>query len=332
MTEITPFSKVKIMKTIRSTLINSIAATFAALMLTACGGGSGDGGGGGGSTGTASLSLTDAPIDEAYDVSVYFDGVEFQPKDGDRVIFYLADDGFGECEVVESLDGTADPCKVNLLDYQGKNKVTLLDGITLPSGQYSWVRLILNKNPGYIVLTEVGDQYDLRVPGGAETGLKLHGGFIVAAGNHTDYTIDFDVRKSIHDPVGSSDYILRPTLRMVDNSEVGSLSGTIDHSVYVADSECTGAVYVFSDVVSPPDDLDGTDDPITTALISTDGAYAYTVGFLTAGEYLAAFTCDALADTTDVDDDSETVSFLSQAKVIITAGENTIQDFPPAAP
>lgn len=302
-----------------------------AVLLTACGSDSG-GGGGGGSTGTASLSLTDAPIDEAYDVSVYFDGVEFQPEDGDRVTFYLADDGLGSCEVVESLDETSIPCKVNLLDYQGENKVTLLDGVTLPSGQHSWVRLILNKDPGYIILTEGGSQLDLRVPSGAETGLKLHGGFIVAAGNHTNYTIDFDVRKSIHDPVGSSDYILRPTLRMVDNSEVGSLSGTIDPSVYVADSECTGAVYVFSDVVSPPDDLDGTDDPITTALISTDGAYEYTVGFLTEGEYLAAFTCDALADTTTADDGSETVSFLSQAVVTIIAGENTIQDFPTVAP
>ena len=316
-----------------SGFISCLAVAGMAVLLTACGSDSdGGGGGGGGSTGTASLSLTDAPIDDAYDVSVYFDGVEFQPKDGDRITFYLADDGSGSCGVVESIDETTFPCKVNLLDYQGENKVTLLDGVTLPSGQYSWVRLILNKYPGYIILSEGGSLFDLRVPGGAETGLKLHGGFIVAAGNHTDYTIDFDVRKSIHDPVGSSDYILRPTLRMVDNSEVGSLSGTIDSSVYVDNSECTGAVYVFSDVVSPPDDLDGTDDPITTALISTDGAYEYTVGFLTEGEYLAAFTCDALADTTTVDDDSETVSFLSEATVTITAGENTVQNFPPAAP
>ena len=62
------------MKTTRSTLIKSIAATFATLMLTACG--SDGGGGGGGSTGTSSISLTDAPIDEALDVTVRFDGVE----------------------------------------------------------------------------------------------------------------------------------------------------------------------------------------------------------------------------------------------------------------
>lgn len=312
-----------------SGFISCLAAAGMAVLLTACGSDSG-----GGSTGTASLSLTDAPIDKAYEVVVRFDGVEFQPADGDRVMFYVADDGLGSCEVVESLDETTIPCKVNLLDYQGiDEKVTLLDSVTLPSGQYSWVRLVLNEDPGHIYLIEGGSRYDLRVPSGAETGLKLHGGFIVAAGNHTNYTIDFDLRKSIHDPVGSGDYILRPTLRMVDNSEVGSLSGTIDSNIYVNDINCTGAVYVFSaGTPDAPDDIDGTEDPITTALISTDGAYEYTVGFLTAGEYLAAFTCDALADTTTVDDDSEAVSFLSEAKVTITAGENTIQDFPSAAP
>ena len=118
------------MKTTRSTLIKSIAATFAALMLTACGSDSG-GGGGGGSTGTSSISLTDAPIDEALDVTVRFDGVEFQPADGDRFMLYLADTT-GTCEVVDVQD-SANPCEVNLLDYQGVDRITIVDRATMPA-------------------------------------------------------------------------------------------------------------------------------------------------------------------------------------------------------
>jgi hypothetical protein len=288
------------------------------LLLTACGGG----GGSSDSTGTASLSLTDAPIDGAMEVVVRIDGVEFQPAGGGRIMFYLADTT-GTCEVVTTPD-PVHPCQVNLTDYTGTDRVTLLDTVTLPAGKYSWVRLVLDNNPGYITLLD-GTQYNLQVPSGAETGLKLIGGVKVAAGNHTDYTIDFDLRKSVHDPEGSSDFILRPTLRIVDNLEVGTLSGNIDPNFF-AGSTCTGAVYVF-DAGTPgaPDDEDGVDDPITTAMVSNDGVYGYTVGFLAEGDYLVAFTCDAEADTPAVEDTG--VSFPSQATVHITAGQNTVQNF-----
>jgi len=319
------------MKTIRSNLINCIAAIFAGLMLTACGGDGGGGGGGGATTGTASISLTDAPIDDAKEVVVRFEGAEFQPADGERVMVYLSDTtGTGNCEVVVAPDPTK-PCEVDLTDYTGTDKVTLLDNITLPAGQYSWIRLILNANPGYITLLN-DSQFDLRVPSGAQTGLKIHGGFVVAAGNHTNYTIDFNLRASVHDPVGSSEYILRPTVRLVDESLTGTLSGNVNTSFFVADPACTGAVYVFDEgTPGTPDDVDGdASDPISTALVPSDGVHAYIVGFLTEGDYLIAFTCDALADIPTDDNGAGVVDFLSQTTVHITAGANTIYDFPPA--
>jgi hypothetical protein len=301
----------------RLVLINCVMTGFMTLLLTACGGG----GGGGDSTGTASLSLTDAPVDGALEVVVSIDGVEFQPGGGDRIMFYLADTN-GTCEVVTTPDPSS-PCQINLLDYMGTNRVTLLDTVTLPAGKYSWVRLVLNNDPGYIKLLD-GSQYPLRIPSGAETGLKLIGGFKVAAGNQTDYTIDFDLRKSVHDPEGSEDYILRPTLRMVDNLEVGTLSGTVASSFF-AGGTCTGAVYVFyAGTPNAPDDEDGVDDPITTAMVPADGVYGYTVGFLAEGDYLVAFTCDAAADVSAVDNPG--VTFLNQALVHITAGQNTVQN------
>jgi hypothetical protein len=301
-----------------SVLINSVMAAVMTLLLTACGGG----GGGGDSTGTASLSLTDAPVDGAMEVVVSIDGVDLLPGGGNRIMFYLADTT-GTCEVVTTPD-PGHPCQVNLMDYTGTDRVTLLDTVTLPAGKYSWVRLVLNNNPGYIILLD-GRQYNLQVPSGAETGLKLNGGFKVAAGNYTDYTIDFDLRKSVHDPEGSADYILRPTLRMVDNLEVGTLSGNVDPN-YFAGGACTGAIYIFdADTPGAPDDEDGVDDPITTAMVPNDGVYGYTVGFLAEGDYLVAFTCNAAADDPGIDDAG--IAFQSQATVHITAGQNTVQNF-----
>ena len=125
----------------RLVLINCVMAGFMTLLLTACGGG----GGGGDSTGTASLSLTDAPVDGAMEVVVRIDGVELQPGGGDGIMFYLADTS-GTCEVVTTPD-TLNPCQINLMDYTGTDRVTLLDTVTLPAGKYSWVRLVLTTTP-----------------------------------------------------------------------------------------------------------------------------------------------------------------------------------------
>jgi hypothetical protein len=186
-----------------------------------------------------------------------------------------------------------------------------------------------NVKDSYIVIN--GEEFELRIPSGAESGLKLNRGFVVPVAGEANFTIDFDLRKSVHDPVGTSDYILRPTLRIVDNTETGTLSGSIDASFFSSGS-CNGAVYVFDGSVDTPDDEDGEGygpDPITSALVNDDGVYSYEVAFLSAGDYLIAFTCDALADDPTVDDDSTTVSFLSSATVTINAGYPTIYNFQP---
>ena len=80
------------MKTKRSTLINCIAATFAALFLTACGSDSGDGGSG--SSGL-SLNITDAPVlnEDIAEVWVRFTRVIIHPSDGSDDIDEPVTDG-----------------------------------------------------------------------------------------------------------------------------------------------------------------------------------------------------------------------------------------------
>jgi len=105
---------------------------------------------------------------------------------------------------------------------------------------------------------------------------------------------------SMKDPiVQGADAKLRPTVRLVNNIEVGTLTG----DVALPEGECaTPFVFVFDDGVTPnpietgdtPDD----DDPIATAMVEERDngvgpvTYDYTVGFLLTGDYVAAFTCD----------------------------------------
>ena len=201
-----------------------LVATVAAL--AGCGGGSSDGMQA--KTGTLRLGITDAPVDQADAVVVQFTGVELKPMGG----------------AAFSRDFPA-PKTLDVLALQGTARALLLDGESVPAGEYEWMRLKVNADPAVrdSFVTIGGQECEMRIPSGAETGLKLVRGFTVGVGTVTDFTIDFDLRKSVVQPPGQRAdagtcngqvYLLKPALRMVDNLQVGAITGTIDSSLLSA--------------------------------------------------------------------------------------------------
>jgi hypothetical protein len=299
----------------------TIALCFSAL--NACGGG---GDGDGGSTGTLSLGLSDTPVHEASKVCISFTAIELKHA--------------GSPNTVISLDP---PARVNLLEYQGAAVAPLLVNETLEAGDYQWIRLAVDAERGddggagdtggagcdgagsYLVTPE--GTFNLYVPSGAETGLKLVRGFTVPVNDHADFTIEFDLMKSVTMPAGhEGEAILKPALRLVDNVEAGTLTGTVDAAL-AGQPECAPAVYVFAQGVLPNEIDGGDEDPVATALVAMDeeGIFGYVVGFLTAGDYNVAFTCDA-----DTDAAGDVVEFTPPAgkPVTILAGGIATVDFP----
>ena len=73
-----------------------------------------------------------------------------------------------------------------------------------------------------------GTPQNLTIPSGAQTGIKLVGGFTIDPDVITEIAVDFDVARSLHEsPPGSGDYILRPTIRLVQTTLSGTISGTV---------------------------------------------------------------------------------------------------------
>lgn len=292
------------------------AAISMVLGLSACGGS-----GGGNDTGQLSLAVADAPVDEASSVVVQFSGVAFKRAGA-------------AAEIVENL--APSPRQLDLLQYQGGRAALLLDGVTLPAGEYQWIRLIVDHETGvrdsYIVRTG-GEECELRVPSGAESGLKLNRGFTLPADGSIALTIDFDLRKSIHAPPGqhgsaeacTQGYLMRPTLRIVDDANVGAIGGHVADEL-VAEA-CLPKVYVYSGSDVTPDDIEdaaGTDaDPLVVASVAVENgstSHAYRAAFLPPGAYTVAFTCDdddATAD--DALDFEGTQNVTVQPNLIATA-------------
>ena len=283
-----------------------------AALLSGCGGSDEDPSG----TGTLGLAVTDAPVDGATHVVVKFTAVELKPANGDPVTYNI------------------DPDKsVDLILLAGGGSAVLLDGLTVPAGNYEWMRLLIaaqqNVMDSYIEFRD-GTQHPLFVPSGEETGLKLIRGFSIAAGGRTDFIADFDLRKSVVAPPGQApNYLLKPVVRLIDRLQVGVISGTVATALVPAG--CTPFVYVFGGSNVVPDDLDPAPAPDVDPLLSVPvnlntntGVWGFRVSFVEAGSYTTAFTCDGAKDAPDAED---TLVFSPPVNATVTANQTTTISF-----
>jgi hypothetical protein len=304
-------------------LIKLTYRLFACLIilgLCSCGSGtSGNTSGGRGNSssvpGTLSVGITDAAVDSAQEVWIQFTGATIQPTNGNAIDFT-----FNRVK------------NINLLSLQGTLSNDLISNAVIPLGSYDWIRLHVNAsndsiNDSYIKLDD-GSVQELWIPSGSQTGLKINTGFELIATEELKLMIDFDLRKSVVQRNGA--YTLRPTLRMANLNDSGTIIGVIDTSQLTAPScsdadPATGnAVYLFEGTNVAPDDMrNGSAGPFTSASVElnvSSGDYEYVIGFVPAGNYTLAFTCQADMDDPDVNDN---IIFSSSENVTVTADQIT---------
>lgn len=295
---------------IRPTTRLALILAAAALLAAGCSGSTDN-------AGTLNLSVSDTPVDGAQHVTVAFTGVEIQPADG-------MDSGRLEFDFQA-------PKVVDLLDQQGGRSAVLLDGVTLPAGSYAWIRLKVAESQSSITLSD-GSVHPLDIPSGSQTGLKLVRGFGVAAGSVTDFTVDFDLRKSV--ALDAKGYKLKPALRIIDTLAVGSITGSADNTLTlgglaISDPTCMPAAYIYAGGGVTPVDIStsGQTQPVATATLAlntTTGKYDYSADFLAAGTYTVALTCAGLDDPALAD----ALHFSTAKDAAVTAGSTTTVDFP----
>ena len=206
----------------------------------------------------------------------------------------------------------------------------------MPAGDYNWVRLMVSAEQDVVMYSYLTDdngaQTEIYVPSGSQRGLQLVSGFTVMAGTTTDFTIDFDLRKSLTNPNGQDGIKLNPALRLIDNAQYGTITGTIDGNLITetcADASINdGAVYAFTGTDATLADTSGAEtDPLTTALVSYDtetAAYTYELGFMPVGDYTLAYTCQNAEDAPEAVDE---IMFNGSANVTMVSGETATQDF-----
>ena len=298
---------------VAGSVMGAVACILVLAMLAACGGGGSDGGSSPTQFGRINLRITDSPVTSAKRVVVQFTGLEIRPA------------GAAEPEVFEFA-----PRQIDLLALDGGGSEVLLDDETLPAGNYESIRLMVNAgrngSDSFIELDD-GSLHPLFIPSGNQTGLKLIRGFTIGAGSTHDFTIDFDLRKSVIHPPGLGDpYLLKPVLRLVNNLEVGTSDGTVATARVI--EGCVPSVYLYTGANVVPDDIGSATPPLASTAVNLDeatGVYRFRLAFVPVGEQTLAFTCAADDDAADTDD---AIAFATPLHATVTAGQTTTVEFP----
>lgn len=126
----------------------------------------------------------------------------------------------------------------NLLELRNGLTATLAEG-ELPAGTYSQLRLIVGDTAS--VTLKNGETFNLQVPSGTETGIKVQVGDLeVEAGKEVELTLDFDVGESfvvkgnVNTPAGIQGFIFKPVIKFkghaadADNNDAPELEGVVE--------------------------------------------------------------------------------------------------------
>jgi hypothetical protein len=241
--------------------------------------------------GSLVIKLTDAPfpIDMIDSAKVYISKVEIRKKSEGTEL------GYPYITVFEGLE------EFNLLDLRNGITADLVD-LEIDSGNYDLIRLYVDEAS---LTVKDGETYSLKVPSGAQTGIKL---FVkpdlhVAGGLTTDVLLDFSIEKSFilkgntKSPAGIKGFNFKPVIRAVNITTAGSIEGLVDYADTLMQDV---SVWIAQDTI------------ITSAFTDTAGYYAMPgipAGFYTIGAAKEGF------DTVSIEG------------VEIVAGNVTIQDF-----
>ena len=315
------------MKRTSSILVNCAAATFVALMLTACGGSGGSSSSDG--SGALSLSITDAPVssEDISEVWVRFTHVIVKPSDGDTIEIPVTDNQGNFYRDIELTSLTS-----------GKSEL-LLGQEKLLAKNYSWIRLVIDPDYTYVVET-LGGTPLLDCSSCDESHLKLNRSFVIEEDGVTAFTIDFDLRQSLtlqmpktEQPRPDYAYKLRPTLRM-EATELANafIFGDVTDN-RSEPTECWVYIYNGSEAEVEPDDICNTvaidnvfcpaaDRPLLEAIVEdteTPGLKDYQTGFMLPDIFTVALVCEDDDPTMDED-----LRFIGETEVDASDPDNRV--------
>lgn len=153
---------------------------------------------------------------------------------------------------------------------------SILGNVKLTPGHYTQLRLMIDSGSNVVVN---GIRYDLVIPSGMESGIKLTHAFWIESDKLYELTLDFDANRSIV-KIGNNSWKLQPTIRVAANV----ISGTISGKVLPLDSKASIETIVGTDTVTTLPDTAGyfklvalPEGTYSVKILPTNSAYKDTI-------------------------------------------------------
>jgi hypothetical protein len=250
-----------------------IASSLFIVMLAACGGG---GESSSSSTGTLSLGLSDATTAEYNAVYVTIEEVQVHMDEG------------GSWQRVASPNKT-----YNLLELVNGVREQL--GITeIETAHYTQMRLIIGKSPddtinllseshpyANYIIDNADTYYELKIPSGYQTGIKIVHGFDITENQTTELILDFDACRSVVQAGNSGKWLLKPTIKIASLEDFSIINGTVTDD---SDAGIEGALVSAQIFNGGTTETKDDDELIIQAATITDSNGEYKL-FVTPGTY-----------------------------------------------
>jgi hypothetical protein len=243
-----------------------------------CGGGGGSGSSDSGDLGTFSLNVTDAkPVlpENTESVLVTFEEVHV----------HKAGEGWTTLPLAQ------EPYTIDLLQFQEGNTTELVPPVSLESGTYTQIRIVVS----HAEIVIHGNAYPVTIPSGnLKTDTQFD--FQVEGGGAVDITLDFDLSRSIvvtgqQPPT----YKLKPVLHINQTQEAATIRGQITENAFVTHNCDEATVTVFWDKdLDGNVDIDHSDDEVyTQVVVAGNGSATFSIFWLVPEQgYIVQFEMD----------------------------------------
>lgn len=219
--------------------------------------------------GSVTISLTDAPFphDLVEEVNVTIDKISFKISD-DENTDEVTEETENESEfIVLTVDK-----KFNLLEL-GNGESEILGDLDIPAGEYSEIRMHVTE--AKIKLTEGGEEFDIKIPSGSSSGLKIKikPSLVVTEGEEYQILLDFDVSRSFIATGNNGNkkkitgFMFKPVIRAVNVALTGGLSGIVEEDDDNETVDLIKNAHIY--ILSPEDET----DTIATGKTNKEGFY-----------------------------------------------------------
>ncbi|NQX88815.1 MAG: DUF4382 domain-containing protein [Halioglobus sp.] len=269
--------------------------------------------GGGGDVASLTLGFSDSLPETLKAVNIEVDSLTFRRDGGEDIII--------ETFTISALNiENEETFTFNLLDYQGTRQLVVLVDRQLPTGAYSSldIGILSSESASNIEHSSVQLLSDdsLRPLFISNDRLTL-GGLRLESGSQ-NFTVEFSLAQALRLDANSR-YVLSSTgIRIEDNATAAVLSGTVDKSLFNTVEPCNtktppeqgNRVYLYKNTLTidalvdvytsastnlPPE---GAVAPFAVASLQQDIAsdWVYSFGYIPAGNYTMAFSCNTSGD------------------------------------